>query len=327
MIGIYKITNIVNGKVYIGQSTNINKRWASHKSEAFNPKSDAYDYPLYRAIRKYGLNNFLFEVLEECLSSQLDEKEIAFIKEYNAHGEGGYNQDDGGWNAIHGKLTFDDIAEIHKSLKDRKMTMREIAKQYDVHYNTIKTINNGTAWVIDGVEYPIRKTPVSRSEQKIRAKDNNVYVPVKKRTFTCPICGKIIVTEKAKMCKTCDEKRQRKVMDRPSALELARLVKENGFTRVGKQFGVDGNTIKKWCKSYGIPYKLQELIEWYDTKMNIPHRQRQIQQIDLNTGNVLNTFDSVSAIAKHMGRSDCDNIMAVCNGKRKSAYGYGWKIA
>lgn len=317
---------MVSGKVYIGQSTNINKRWMAHKSDAFNPGSDAYDYPLYKAIRKYGLNNFRFEVLEECLIEQLDEKEISFIKQYNAHGTGGYNQDDGGWSAIHGKLNFDDVAQIHKLLSERKMTMRKIAEQYNVHYNTIKTINNGTAWVVDGVDYPIRKTPVSLSELRAYANGDAMYIPAKRRTFTCPICGNIIVSEKAKMCKTCDEKRQRKVVCRPSALELAKLVKENGFTRVGQQFEVDGNTIKKWCKSYGIPHKLQELIAWYDARMGIPHQQRKIQQIDLSTGNVLNTFHSVSSIAKFLGRSDCDNIMAVCHGKRRSAYGYGWKI-
>lgn len=346
MIGIYKITNKANGKVYIGQSTNIQKRWAAHKSDAFNPKSDGYDYPLYRAMRKYGVHNFLFEVLEECLSEQLDEKEIAFIKQYNAHGEGGYNQDDGGGNAIHGKLNFDDIAEIHKMLSGRKITMRQIAQMYNVHYNTIKTINNGTAWVVDGVEYPIRKKPVSLSEVRARINDAKTYTPSKERIYICPICGNTMVTQKAKMCKTCDEKRQRKVENRPSPLDLARLVKENGFTSVGKQFGVDGNTVKKWCKNYNMPHKIYELVAWYNEQVGITEHitpivrnlesiSNPVKQIDPCSNEVVATFTSRRAAARcliEQGRAASittitTSIGRVISGRLKTAYGYKWECA
>lgn len=46
-VGIYKITNNINNKCYIGQSRNIEKRWRDHKYSNL-------DYPLYRAFRKYG---------------------------------------------------------------------------------------------------------------------------------------------------------------------------------------------------------------------------------------------------------------------------------
>ena len=75
MIGIYKITNLVNGKSYIGQSINIRKRIINHKSTAFNPQERGYNYPLYKDIRKYGINNFSFDVIEECKKEQLNEKE------------------------------------------------------------------------------------------------------------------------------------------------------------------------------------------------------------------------------------------------------------
>ena len=70
MIGIYKITNKLNGKVYIGQSINIKQRWKQHRTNATVRKEN-----LYLAFQKYGLENFSFEVLETCQEKELDEKE------------------------------------------------------------------------------------------------------------------------------------------------------------------------------------------------------------------------------------------------------------
>ena len=91
MCGIYKITNLINGKVYIGQSIDIKRRWGEEKNGSKNPNSNAYDYPLQRGFRKYGIENFSFEVIEECDKDILSEKEIYYIDLYNSCLEG-YNQ-------------------------------------------------------------------------------------------------------------------------------------------------------------------------------------------------------------------------------------------
>ena len=75
MTGIYKITNKLNNKVYIGQSINIPKRFGEHKRNAFNKNTHTYYYPLYKAIRLYGIDNFTFEVLEQCSIEDLTSKE------------------------------------------------------------------------------------------------------------------------------------------------------------------------------------------------------------------------------------------------------------
>jgi group I intron endonuclease len=70
MIGIYKITN-PNGRIYIGQSTNIEFRWSTYK------KLRCSDQPsLYNSLKKYGPENHTFEVIEECCVDELDSKEI-----------------------------------------------------------------------------------------------------------------------------------------------------------------------------------------------------------------------------------------------------------
>lgn len=84
--GVYKLTNIINGKIYIGLAKDFEKRKSGHR----NCKKDTR---ISRAIRKYGWDNFLFEILElvEDLSL-LEEKEEAYIKELNStNREIGYN--------------------------------------------------------------------------------------------------------------------------------------------------------------------------------------------------------------------------------------------
>lgn len=88
--GIYKITNKINNKSYIGQSVNIPRRVRIH----FWLKNN--DKPLYRAIEKYGQENFVIEILEYCSKDNLNEKEIYYINHYNTLVPSGYNLTTGG---------------------------------------------------------------------------------------------------------------------------------------------------------------------------------------------------------------------------------------
>jgi group I intron endonuclease len=70
---VYKITNEVNGRFYIGRSKNLKKRWERHK-EDMNKKN----LPLYVDMREYGFENFSLSVIEMCEEEQLDEKELFY---------------------------------------------------------------------------------------------------------------------------------------------------------------------------------------------------------------------------------------------------------
>lgn len=98
--GIYKIENLVNGKVYIGQSVDIYKRWTEHKCSCKNENGVEYNKILYKSFRKYGIDNFSFEILEECLEGELNEKEIYYISLYRSYvhweNSNGYNLTIGG---------------------------------------------------------------------------------------------------------------------------------------------------------------------------------------------------------------------------------------
>lgn len=92
MIGIYKITNKSNGKFYIGQSTNLNKRFKDHRNSINRKEDDKRGKgPLYDDMRKYGLDCFSFEVLEKCNKEELNDKEEYYIDLYDAVNKG-YNK-------------------------------------------------------------------------------------------------------------------------------------------------------------------------------------------------------------------------------------------
>ena len=157
MVGIYKFINKINEKLYIGQSKNLNCRKKQHLKNAFNPNNRDYDCLFHRAIRKYGIDNFIFEVLEECDISDLNNREKYYIKECNSMMPFGYNMTIGGYSAIGTKLSLDDVENITKLLKETDISNKAIASAYSVGVAMIAGINTGSRWKRN-IDYPIRKT-------------------------------------------------------------------------------------------------------------------------------------------------------------------------
>ncbi|MDY0198922.1 MAG: GIY-YIG nuclease family protein [Tenuifilaceae bacterium] len=121
MAMIYKITNNLNGKSYIGQtSLSLQERWKLHLKDSRNKRFEKR--PLYSAIRKYGEENFTKEVLEKNIPlEEIAEREIYWIKKYNSL-EDGYNATQGG----EGRCLYDHSLIVHQ-LEERK-TAKEICE-------------------------------------------------------------------------------------------------------------------------------------------------------------------------------------------------------
>jgi group I intron endonuclease len=117
---IYKITNLVNNHVYIGQtrSHRLNKnkyrpfgymgRFKDHVNECNSNKKNVCRY-LNSAINKYGIDNFKCEKILECAIDKLDENEIKYIKECNSLFPNGYNLTEGGKTCKHCKMNAENI--------------------------------------------------------------------------------------------------------------------------------------------------------------------------------------------------------------------------
>lgn len=72
--GIYKITNLQNNMCYVGQSTNIAERWKQHIKRGLGADTPTRN-KLYPIMQTVGVENFSFEIIEECTKSQLNDRE------------------------------------------------------------------------------------------------------------------------------------------------------------------------------------------------------------------------------------------------------------
>ena len=72
--GIYKITDIASGKCYVGQSVNIGERFKQHIKRGLGAEAPTKN-KLYPAMQEIGVENFTFELIEECPKDKLDERE------------------------------------------------------------------------------------------------------------------------------------------------------------------------------------------------------------------------------------------------------------
>ena len=128
---IYKITNNINGKCYIGKTERTIKiRWSEHtRLSRFK-----LDLPLYRALSKYGVNNFSVEEVENCDNSILDEREIYWIDYFDAY-KTGYNCTGGGEGGI--KTYAQDIdVIIERYLNGERLD--QICKEYHYEYICVR---------------------------------------------------------------------------------------------------------------------------------------------------------------------------------------------
>lgn len=158
---IYCFTNKINNKKYIGQTINPKQRYNAHKSNYQNSNNQEYNSLLHRAFRKYGFENFNYEILSKDIDDidLLNKLEIFYITKFNTKAPNGYNVEDGGKNASkpktlehkkkeiwsQAKLTEEEVIELRKAYKAKKSPTEIYNKKYKdrLHYNSFLNIWSG----------------------------------------------------------------------------------------------------------------------------------------------------------------------------------------
>ena len=197
---------------------------------------------MYRAIRKYGVENFIFEVIEECKIEELNQKEEYWIKKYDTFFNG-YNQTLGGDSSSIG-ANKEKILKIFNLLETTDLTHGEIAEICKISVEMVQGINTGRYWKQDR-EYPIQQ------RTKIRA----MIIKENKENY-CVDCGKKIYKTSTR-CVDCENKRRQH--DKITREELKNLIRNKSFVQIGKQFGVTDNAIRKWCDKFNLPRRVSEI--------------------------------------------------------------------
>lgn len=160
---IYCYTNKVNGKKYIGQTIDPEGRFKKHKSAMHNEKDVEYNAPIHRAMRKYGYDNFVYEVLAEgATTEELNGLEIYYIAHYNTQIPNGYNIESGGTNApkpkseetkiklmqAHASLTEEEVKALRIAYQNHESPKAIYNAQYSdrLHYNAFMNIWSGSRY-------------------------------------------------------------------------------------------------------------------------------------------------------------------------------------
>lgn len=191
MIGIYKFTCKLNNKSYIGQSINIETRYKGHFNNHTNKNLKDYNTKFYRALRKYGFENFQFDIIEIVENKDLlNNREIYWIKYYDSFFNG-YNSNLGGVNVTecnelhpNAKISNKQLLEIKDLLQNSSISQYELGEKYNLTQSEISNINLGKKWSNLGeCEYPIRKEESRLKGEKhpLAVLDDNIVMEIRNR--------------------------------------------------------------------------------------------------------------------------------------------------
>lgn len=236
---IYKITNLINNKIYIGQTVKErpSDRYSQHRYLANHPEQEKSISYLHRAMALDGLNNFKFEVIEEVENQQLDEEEQYWIKEYNCIAPNGYNITEGG-NGTQGYSRPQTIEEREKRQQSNK-------NFYIEHPEAIEKARQRTLELWKNEEY---RKKVVEGNKKFRQEHPNLF-----KGENNPMYGKKHTEEALEKIRANAAARKLKVaqLDKDT-LEIIKI--HDGVKDAEKELGVSHGWISKAARQNKVAY-------------------------------------------------------------------------
>lgn len=288
---IYKITNLINGKCYIGQTRNtIARRYWFHKRDSKTSKC-----ALYCAMRKYGLNNFVVSELEECQNNLLNEREMFWIKHFNSNNKRyGYNETIGG--------------KAHSSKHKKPIDM------YDVNGNFIRSFESITG---ASIELGINQNQISSCCSK-HLKHTHDYIFVYKG-------------EKPIITKPYRTKVYQYDFDGNFIREFNSIREASKFMNGGKKdhLTLSNCLCGKFSQAYGYQwknYKVDKIDPYKKPKVDYRRPKKQVFVYD-KFGSFIETIDSLMECAKKY-KTEGITISKCCRKepKYKSSKGYQYSF-
>lgn len=239
---IYKITNKVNGKSYIGQTRyTVEFRWRQH----IHKKDNVY---FHNAIHKYGIDNFTIEILEECKYEDLNSREIFYIAKYNTFKEG-YNLTIGGDG--NRRLLLDDKYDEIKELYLSGFSSNKIATLYNVDKVSIVKILKQL-----GVKIRSNKLSINNQEFKELVKDYKSGYSLKElaKRYNCSASGlkEFLIRKEVNL-----RERYSLLQDQQGQEEMIKYYTENIMTveEIIKNYHCSYATFTKILSLHGIALK------------------------------------------------------------------------
>lgn len=164
---VYKITNLINGKIYIGKSNTNKNRWKDHLNIAKNKYPNTYKY-VHKSINKYGANNFTYEVLEYFDDEDLSyEAEMKYVTLFNSNNSKyGMNLDSGGAGGKqHNEESIEKIRSWHTGIKYSDESKNKMSQSHIGQIPGNKKISDDMAQHIK--EYYLNKRSLKIKDFKI----------------------------------------------------------------------------------------------------------------------------------------------------------------
>ena len=246
---IYKIENLLNHKIYIGQTTKerATDRFSQHRYLARHPERETSISYLHRAMSKYGVDNFSFEVIEEVENSLLNEREQYWIKEKNSLTPNGYNMTKGGEGAIGFSRT--------QTAEEREKRSISAKKFYENNPEAIEKIRERTLQLWQDEDYRKR---VTESNKKFYAEHPDMF-----KGENNPMYGKHHSEEALEKIRSHAATRKNQIaqLDKDT-LEIIKIY--DGVKDAEKALGVSHGWISKAARqnkvAYGYRWKLMQKV-------------------------------------------------------------------